>query len=554
MPILVAVALAAAAAATPPKPTVPEDVAASVRARVDGGLIPGIVVGIVSPGGETYLSRGVRAVGKQGAVDEDTLFEIGSITKTFTGLLLADMVRRGEVSLDDPVAKYLPPQAAPPREGDRQITLLDLATQHSGLPRMPANFAPADPRDPYVDYTAEKLYADLPRETLAKPIGTYGYSNLGMGLLGHVLGRAAKSDYATLVRERITGPLGMTVTAFDVPPALAERAAQGHDTEGAAPSPVPAWTWTRASALTAAGGLRSTAREMLRYLAANAGLVETRLAGPMAEAQRERAEAGSSEMGIGLAWHLKKTAKGPLLWHNGGTGGFHSFCGFDPATRTGVVVLANGSGSIDDLGFHLLDPGSPLQEPKAAVSVPEAKLGRLDGHYDFGGGMRIQVSHEGTQLYAQLTGQPRVPVFARSETAFFYRVVPAELTFDVAEDGAVSGLTLHQNGRDMPARRLSAEEAPKERVEVAVDPALLAQYAGRYSLAPGAVLDCLVEERHLACQLTGQPRFPVYAESPSSFFYKVVDAQLTFTRDAAGAVDAVVLHQGGADRRAARIE
>ena len=537
-----------------PKPVVPDDVAASVRARVESGRVPGIVVGIVSPGGETYLAHGVLAIGKPGAVGEDTIFEIGSITKTFTGLLLADMARRGEVQLDDPVRKYLPEGVKPPSSDKREITLLDLATQRSGLPRLPANFAPADPSDPYVDYTPERLAAYLAKATLDHPVGsTYAYSNFGAGLLGYALSRAAKTDYGTLVRERIAVPLGMTVTALDVDAALSARVAQGYDAEGAKVVPAKPWTWRKTSCLAGAGGLRSTPREMLRYLAANAGLTESKLAGAIADAVKERAEAGSPGMGIGLGWHIQKRKDGVVVWHNGGTGGFRSFCGFDPKTKTGVVVLANSTASIDDIGFHLLDPGSPLQDVAKPIAVPEAKLARLDGHYDLGGGAIIHVTHEGEQLYAQLTGQQRYPVFARSETVFFFRVVPAELEFDVAADGTVGRLTLHQSGRHMPAPRLSGEAAPKERVEVPVDAKLLAEYVGAYASAPGVVLDCAVEGGHLACQLTGQPRFPVYAESETTFYYKIVDAQLVFTRNAAGKVDAVVLHQGGQTQRAERV-
>jgi CubicO group peptidase (beta-lactamase class C family) len=492
-------------------------------------------------------------VGKPAKVDEDTIFEIGSITKVFTGILLAEMAQKGEVRLEDPVAKYLPAEAAPPREGERQITLLDLATQRSGLPRLPENLAPADAGDPYVDYTPERLYAYLSKAKLETPIGsTYGYSNLGVGLLGHALSRAGKSDYGTLVRERITVPLGMTVTALEVDPSHAARVARGHDTAGAKPTPVPPWTWNKTSSLAGAGGLRSTAREMTRFVAANAGLVESKLSAALRDTQQERSDAGSPRMGIGLGWHIRKSDAGAVVWHNGGTGGFHSFCGFDPATKTGVVVLANGNGSIDDIGFHLLDPKSPLQEAAATLTVDEPKLARLDGFYDMGG-VTIHVTHEGTQLYAQLTGQPRYPVFARSETRFFYRVVPAELEFDVAADGSVGQVTLHQGGRQMPAKRVAAPATRKERVEVQVDPAVLAECAGKYDFAPGVVMDCVVEAGHLACQLTGQPRVPVYAESPSVFFYKVVDATLTFTRDASGKVDAVVLKQGGVMQRAARV-
>jgi D-alanyl-D-alanine-carboxypeptidase/D-alanyl-D-alanine-endopeptidase len=556
LPVLALAALlpAVPARAADPAPPIPDEVKANVKSRVDGGLAPGIVVGIIVPGGESYFSYGALAAGKPGDVDADTIFEIGSMTKAFTGTLLADMVRRGEVKLDDPVTKYLPDTVKVPHEGPREITLLDLATHRSGLARMPENFRPADTHDPYVDYTADLLYAYLAEATLDHPIGTaYEYSNLGMGLLGHALARAAKTDYETLVRQRIAKPLKMTVTSTQDDEANAKRRAQGHTVEGVAPVPAKAWTWRPSSVLVGCGGLRSTAREMLRFVAANAGLVDSPLSAAMKDAQQERFDAGSPKMGIGLAWHLRKSGDRVLVWHNGATAGFHSFVGFDPKTKTGVVVLCNSTENIDDIGIHVLDPESPLKEGSKAVAVSEAKLARLDGHYDLGGAM-IDVTHEGSQLYAQVTGQQRFPVFPKSETVFFYRVVPAELEFAVGADGTVSELTLHQGGRDIPAKKVAAAAAaaPKERKEVPVDAKILADYVGKYEFAPGVVFDVALKEGHLACQLADQPRIEVYAESDTTFFYKVVDAQLTFVRNAAGKVESVTLHQGGADQTAKR--
>jgi D-alanyl-D-alanine-carboxypeptidase/D-alanyl-D-alanine-endopeptidase len=240
------------------------------------------------------------------------------------------------------------------------------------------------------------------------------------------------------------------------------------------------------------------------------------------------------------------------VWHNGATGGFHAFCGFDPKTKTGVVVLVNSTDDIDALGLHLLDPTSALGPVEKDVVVEEAKLARLDGWYDLGG-PKIQVTHEGTQLFAQLAGQPRFPVYAKSPTLFAYRVVPAILEFDVQADGTVTQVTLHQGGRDLPAKRLAADAAPKARTEIQVDPKLLGEYVGRYELAPGAVLDVKLKDGHLSCQLTGQDAFDAYGESPTTFFLKVVDAQLTFGRDAGGKVDSVTLHQNGVDQRAPRV-
>ena len=161
------------------------------------------------------------------------MFEIGSITKVFTAAILADMVARGQVRLDDPVAQLLPATVKVPSRNGRRITLLDLATQSSGLPRLPTNFAPKDSANPYADYGDQQLYDflsgyELPRD----PGATYEYSNLGMGLLGHALARKAGMSYEQLVSRRVLAPLGMKETAITLSPALRPRLVPGHGDTG----------------------------------------------------------------------------------------------------------------------------------------------------------------------------------------------------------------------------------------------------------------------------------------------------------------------------------
>ena len=209
----------------------------------------GIVVGLLDARG----TRRIVAVG----VDGSQVFEIGSITKAFTASLLADMAARGEVRLDDPVAKYLPPSAHVPSRNGKQITLVDLATQSSGLPRLPTNLAPRNPANPYADYSVEQLYAFLSGYELPRDVGaTYEYSNLGMGLLGHALALKAGTSYENLVNRRLLTPLGMRETAITLSPALRARLAPGHDGEG---NVVPNWDLPT---LAGAGAVRSTAFDM----------------------------------------------------------------------------------------------------------------------------------------------------------------------------------------------------------------------------------------------------------------------------------------------------
>jgi len=190
----------------------------------------GIVVGLVGSTGRRVIAYGAVDKGGTRPLNGDTIFEIGSVTKVFTSLLLANMAARNEVALSDPIAKYLPSQVKVPERGGRSITLQDLSTHTSGLPRLPTNFSPKDPSNPYADYSVDQLYQFLSSVQLTHDIGSqYEYSNLGGGLLGHLLARRAGMDYEALVRSRITGPLGMTSTSIMLVPEMKARLAAGHD-------------------------------------------------------------------------------------------------------------------------------------------------------------------------------------------------------------------------------------------------------------------------------------------------------------------------------------
>lgn len=329
---------------------IPERIKDAIRTRVDGGEVASAVVGLVDAEGTVFFSYGTTALSGGTTPDENSVYEIGSITKVFTAILLADMVARNEVAYDDSIEKYLPEGVKTPTRGGKSITLVDLSVQTSGLPRMPDNFRPENPLNPFADYTVESLYEYLGSVELRQDIGVaYGYSNTGVGLLGHVLERAGKKPYEELVDERISKVLGMSDTRITLSDGMRKRLAKGH----AGTREVPNWD---IPTLAGAGALRSTARDMIVFLKANMGLTETALLPVLQETHRSRAQAGSSRMHIGLGWHLRKGKKGETVWHNGGTGGYRTFAGFlDDGTR-GAVVLTNSTGKgMDDIGFNLVD-------------------------------------------------------------------------------------------------------------------------------------------------------------------------------------------------------
>ncbi len=336
---------------------IPDDVKAHIREAVDSGGAAAIVFGMVSPAGTAVFAHGAMAKGGP-PVKADTLFEIGSITKTFTAILLMDAALEGKAALDDPIQKHLPAGARIAGFEGRPIRLRHLATHTGALPRMPGNIRYDDIQNPYAAYDADDLYAFLNQfEPAHEPGERFLYSNLGAGMLGHILTLIHGSDFDDLIRQRIAKPLGMRDTGLSLSEAQKARMAKGYSVFG---QPAKNWDWL---CLAGAGAIRSTVPDMLRYLQANIGLLDSPLAEAMRQTHQRQAAAGEN-VAIGLGWHVLERGERRLIWHNGRTGGFRSFCGFDPETKTGVVALTNSGRSMDQLGIHALIPEIPLPEAR----------------------------------------------------------------------------------------------------------------------------------------------------------------------------------------------
>jgi len=509
----------------------------------DAGVYPAMVVVMVDGGHAQVAGFGKLADGR--APDGDTVFEIGSVTKTFTALLLAREVEAKTVSLDTPVATLLPDFKIPSRHG-KPITLGLLAEQFSGLPRLPGNLQPADLGNPYADYGRDRLKAFLAGYMLPRdPGAAYEYSNLGFGLLGEALAQHAKLSYGELLQREVLAPLGMQSSGAELTSAMRARLAPGHDEEGGV---ARHWHW---DVLAGAGTLLSTGDDMSRYLQANMGLLKTPLAAAMRLAHEPRRDIGGGDR-IGLAWMTHHTAQGDVIWHNGETGGYSSFIGFTSDGRRGVAILTNATGAPQDLGFAALLPSAPLPVVRKAITMSPAQLDAYVGQYTLAPGVALNVFRRAGQLFAQATGQGAFPLFASAPDAFFARIAPITIDFERAADGKVGALTLHQNGHDSHAPRMDSATATSGTPSVKLDPALLHDYVGHYALGAGAEFAITVQHDQLYVQLTGQAAYPVYAKAKDHFFYTVVDAQLDFERDASGKVDALVLHQNGHAQRAPR--
>ncbi len=301
----------------------------------------GIVVGVITKRGREIIAYGHFDGADSRVPDGDTVFEIGSISKVFTSLLLADMVVKGEVKLDDPISKYLPASINAPTRNGKQITLLDLATHYSGLPRMPVGWT--------WDYSPEQMFESLSHYQLTRDPGQkYEYSNYAVGLLGQILALRAGTDYETLLRTRITEPLGMQSTAIHLTPAMKANFTPGH---GPGRGTSPPW---EIPALAPAGGIRSTVNDLLIFLAANMGIIKT----PLEPAMKKMLSVHrpvSPGLQVALGWHIQNG----VINHNGQTNGYCSFLAYDSQRKVGVVALSNSNQGIDDIGWRVLRFPSP---------------------------------------------------------------------------------------------------------------------------------------------------------------------------------------------------
>lgn len=492
----------------------------------------GVAVAYVDATGVAFFSAGKFAADDKRPITPDTEFEIGSVTKVFTALLLADTMRAGKVSLDAPLGAPFAPTT---------ITWRQLATHTSGLPRLPRDFRPDDPANPYAKQDLARLVQSFRLEApKAKPSDKMDYSNFGFAVLGQALAASWQKSYPEILKERVLAPLGLkaTVTAWrEADPA---RFAPGHSEQGRAAN------WDL-GAYAPAGALVSTTRDLARFVQACLGFVDTPLAPVLADVVEPRAPGDTPGRQIGLGWIVEKRGESTLVWHNGGTGGYRAFVGFDPVKRVGVVAITNHARGTEPLGFALL-AGKELP-PTAPKAEPASRLKPYLGNYPLAPSFVIAVTAEGDRLFVQATNQPRLALKAVTVDDYTIIGVDAEIRFERDAAGQITGLVLFQNGVTQRAPHLPPGATAAAPTEITLTPEQLGDYVGEYALGP-AMFTVKIEEGRLLVRLASQPFFPVFASAKDEFFYKVVNAQLSFVRGPDGKVVALILHQNGRDQRA----
>ena len=512
--------------------TINPDVVSGIERAIADGKARAAIVGLYDNGKTAITGFGQMSRGDDSVPQGDSIFEIGSISKVFTAILTQTQVNAGRLGWDETIASRLP-DAEFASEAVGAITLRELSSHTSGLPRMPDNFAPEDPLDPYSGYGREHMLAFLtalaPKDLEKK----FAYSNLGAGLLGTIAAEAAGADYGEAVYENVLAPLGMTHSGTSVSEKNADRLAHGFSEGADMPN------WSGFDALAGAGAILSSADEMLMFIQRNLHGESLRDAlDPIREVQ--------ADGDTGLGWIINDSGDDPIYWHNGGTGGYASFVSISPIAGTGVVILSTSTdyGKITELGF--------VQTSGETAEKIVVNLEPYPGTYQIAPGFVLTVYADGDQLFAQATGQGAFPLTPSGDNEFVFPPADIKVVFDLDDSGNANKLALHQGGAITPAPRIGDAVAPVVRTEIKVDEVTLQDYIGEYQLTPAVVITVMTRDGQIYVQLTGQTAYPVFAYEADKFFYKIVDAQLHFERDDDG-VNAVVLHQGGV-QRAARIK
>jgi serine-type D-Ala-D-Ala carboxypeptidase/endopeptidase len=521
-----------------------DDAASLARTALPENLNGQAVAGVLREGKRSFAREAHGVSSEFEAATQ--LFEIGSITKVFTGLLLAQEVERGTLALDDTLEKLLKGQITFASPKVAAITLKQLVTHTACLPRLPLNLKDAQLKDPYARYTRADLHRAVSRLTLDKLAPCeFSYSNFGMGLLGDLLAQLAYKPYEQLVIERITTPLGMKDTTQQLSDAQRTRLAPAFSGK----SPTGLWNF---DALTGAGALRTSANDMLTLAQALMAGRKSAL-GAAAERATQSLSASTPSMpvpAVGYALFLGQGNEGREWSHSGGTGGYRSLIVMQPDKQQAYVLLVSNEEAAP--GNLMARLGQHHSTPLNDVAVSEDALASYRGVYviEAQKSKLTFVAQQG-KLYGRLKGQLFNALTPTAKDVFELAEVGARFEFARDDTGQVNAVSLKQRGNTITAKR-SDEPAPANTGPTEVQ---LADYIGRYALAQGIEFDVQAASGALMVKLSNQSRYPVFQSAVADRFeYDAVDAALVFERDANQKITALVLHQNGMKQRAARIK
>ncbi|KFN48620.1 serine hydrolase [Arenimonas composti] len=552
VPLVFALLATAAARAEPPAMPAGDDPA--LRALVEqrfGGDRTGACVAVAVIADDVRTAHVCADPAEQARIEGDVAFEIGSVSKTMTAALLARWIAAGEASLDEPLSAWLPGTKVPEFEG-QPILLRHVVTHTSGLPALPAGVPIPDPANPYAAMDVDGLLKAIEHAALTRAPGTtMEYSNFASMLLSIAVARRAGMPFDALMREELFTPLGMRTAHIGAPPA-GVRAAVGH-----LPNRQPTSPWDFAADAAGVGGVRATLADMVAYVQAHLGQRPSAL-DPALALTREPVPTASGRP-MAMNWMLGRLPGGTLHAHEGGTGGFSSFVGFDVAAGRGVVVLSDTAltsvGGLASLALHLVDPELPLGQPRKPATPPTELLDALAGRWRLSAGLAATIRHDGSRMFIHPDGQPEFELGYDSAGDFHPLAFDAVLR-PVRQPGGGWGFQWQQGGAVMPAERVDPAAANGSAGGIAADAAPtvaeLQAYAGEYPLAPQFALTVFERDGRLFIQGTGQQAIPAEPAARDVFVVPQVGAEFRFERDGDGRVTAVTLLQGGQAMRGER--
>jgi len=514
------------------------------------------IVVLVAKDGEVVFSKAVghADIGNQVPATTQTKFRIGSVTKQFVAAAILKLQEEGFLSISDKLSKYFPDF---PR-GD-EVTIRQLLNHTSGIQSFTSK--PKFMETVQIAATAKEMVDGMREDPFTfEPGQKWAYNNSGYFLLGEIAAQVAGKPWGELLDELFFTPAGMEASGVYDNHAIYENEAHGYSFDGEREVKALNWDMSRAGG---AGALYSTAEDLFRWNEALFGgkllsRQSTRAAFTGVDTAGSPPRRSEDGAGYGFGWIMRDQRGLRVVEHSGGLHGFQTHLARVPSENLTVVVLVNSGPvepgrspsalAVEAIELALWEKMKPAESVKVEASIPVETLDAIAGRYDYGGAV-MEVTRDGARLFAQLTGQPKFEIFPKSELEYFWKVVEASVSFTRGADGNITGAVHSQGGSRINVKRLP------DLKEVSLTPAQLAELVGKYNYGPAiGVLEITVENGALLGKITGQPQFPLFAKSPSVFFWKVVVAEFEVVRDAGGKIEKLIHRQGGGEIVAPRME
>ncbi len=506
---------------------------------VENEFIGAAVVGSYNAGEVQYRSFGRVSQDSATSPNETTLFEMGSISKVFTAALTQVLVDSEVLSWDSTVKSSLGKWNIVSGKV-RNVTLRELATHSSGLPRLPLNWRAIDPLDPYLGYDTRMLQAFVGAFDPPQLEKKLAYSNLGFGLLGSIAAHNAEKSYSEALKELVLDPLGMNHTIVGIGDEARATLAQGFGSGAKIPN------WNFEEAMAGAGGVLSTAEDMMQFIKRNVEADDSSIHKSLKQLQQVVIQPNQA-----LAWSMQLNESGqPVYWHAGLTGGYACFVAISPEESKGWVLLTTSmhGGLVNEIGQSFFGKS---QRPD------QVDLSAFLGVYKIIQNMYMTVTERDGQLFAQATGQQEIPLTFVKEREFKFDPADMVLRFAEPRNGKSRSFNLHQGIQNMRAGRVEDRFGIPKREEIEIDKETLTDYPGIYQLAPRAVLSVMLRDGQLFTMYVGpsipEHVVPIFAMENDRFFYKQTDAEVLFERDKEGKISSLTLFQNG-KHKAAKID